>query len=122
MTIQEELQNYDIEVARQEALEHRDVLLAIGVLLKQKEGLTLFSYLFKNLDVAELPDRTLTGEDLQEYLGFLRAGNSIYKLACEADADIAASLLSQLERKRYEHKYHIYRIENGLTKNSNADS
>ena len=48
---------------------------------------------------------------LHEYLGHLRAGNSIYKLACEADSEIAASLLSKLERERYEHILEQYRIE-----------
>lgn len=122
MTPQEEMEKYEEELSRQEALEHQNVLMAIRGLLKQQEGLTLFKYLFKNLDVTKLPERGMTGEDLQDYLGFLRAGNSIYKLACEADADIAASMLSDLERKRYEHKHHIYRIENGLTTNSNADT
>lgn len=101
------------ERERQEALEHRDVLLAINVILKSKEGLQLFDYLFKNFEVMCTPELGAKGEDLHEYLGFLRAGNSIYKLACEADAVTAASILAKLERKRYEDKYHEYRINNG---------
>ncbi len=102
------------EQDRQEQIEHRDVLLAISAIIKTKEGLQLFSYLFKNFDVMALPDRGLQSEVLHEYLGFLRAGNSIYKLACEADSETAASILAKLERKRYEQIYEQYRIDNGL--------
>lgn len=98
------------EEERREQLEHRDVLLAIGVLLKLKEGQQLFKYLFKNLEITTAPVQGMEGNELHEYLGFLRAGNSIYKLVCEADADIAASILSKLERERYEHIYEQHRI------------
>jgi len=96
---------------RQEALEHRDVLLAIGVLLKQQEGVQLFEYLFKTLDVTQLPESDMEDKILHEYLGFLRAGNAIYKLVCEADHVEAASILSKLERKRYEQIHEQHRVE-----------
>lgn len=93
---------YQQKKEHQEQLEHRDVLLAIGVLLKQKEGRQFFKYLFKNLDVACTPEEGLEGTMLHNYLGFLRAGNSIYKLVCEADFEEAALLLSKIEREKYE--------------------
>lgn len=105
---------FQIETERQEQLEHRDVLLAISVILKTKEGLQLFNYLFKNFEVMTAPDRGMQGIELHEYLGFLRAGNSLYKLTCEADPETAASILAKQERKRYEQIYEQYRIENGL--------
>lgn len=105
--------NYYEEKERQENVEHRDALLAIASIVKTKEGQKLFRYLFKNFEVANLPDRGLDEKDLHEYLGFLRAGNSIYKLVCEADADIAGNILSKLERERYDHKLAEHRIENG---------
>jgi hypothetical protein len=111
---QSEIEKYQIEKDRKEAIEHRDVLLAIGAILKTKEGLQFFKYLFKNLDVAELPDKSMEGNILHEYLGFLRAGNSIYKLACEASSETAAHILAKIERERYEDKYEQFRIENGL--------
>lgn len=107
----EKLVEYFQEKERQESLEHRDVLLAISYILSTAEGRKLFTYLFKNFNVAELPDKTMDANELHEYLGFLRAGNSIYKLACEADSDIAASLLSKLERTRYDNLCEQYRIE-----------
>ena len=99
------------QLENREVLEHRDVLLAIGVILKTKEGLDLFTYLFKNLDVACLPEQNLEGNMLHDNLGFLRAGNSIYKLVCEADSTIAASILSKLERKKYDRLLELHNFE-----------
>ncbi len=103
---------YLLNKEHQEHLEHRDVLLAIGVLLKQKEGRQFFKYLFKNLEVAGVPDEGLEGNLLHNYLGFLRAGNSIYKLVCEADFEEAASLLSKIEREKYDDLCEQHRINN----------
>jgi hypothetical protein len=112
---------YQEEKQRKEHIEHQDVLLAIGALLKTKEGLQLFKYLFKNLEVATLPEQGLQSEVLHEFLGFLRAGNSIYKLACEADAEVAASLLAKIEKEKYDDLREQYRIENGLNKTSHRE-
>ena len=114
----QELEKYYQEEERQEALEHRDVLLAIGSIIKTRPGQTLFKYLFKNLQIAELPDRTLDGNMLHDHLGFLRAGNSIYKLACEADAFEAAQLLSKIEREKYDKLIERTRVEQQQSNNS----
>jgi hypothetical protein len=110
----EELDKYYREKQRKEDIEHRDVLLAIAALIKTDEGLKLFKYLFKNLEVTSLPDRSMEGNALHENLGFLRAGNSIYKLACEAASETAAHIIAKIERERYEDLYEQHRIENGL--------
>jgi len=114
----EELEKYFEKKDRQEALEHRDVLLAIASILKSSEGIKLFRYFFKSFDVAKLPEQSMEGNILHEYLGFLRAGNSIYKLVCEADFEISASILSKLERERYDDINEQYRIENGTDSES----
>lgn len=111
MTKLEKLQEYQEQLDRGEALEHRDVLLAIGAIIKTKEGTQLFKYLFKSLEVTCVPEPHLEGKTLYEYMGHLRAGNSIYKLVCEADAEIASQILSKLERERYEQIYEQHRIE-----------
>lgn len=113
-TREERIFEYQQERERQERLEHRDVLLAIAALIKTPEGQKLFEYLFKNFEVVTLPPNNLTGELLHEQLGFLRAGNSIYKLVCEAASESAASILAKTERKRYEDLFHQHRIESGL--------
>lgn len=109
-----DLHFYYQEKKRQEAIEHRDVLLAIAAIIKTDEGRKLFKYFFKNLEVATLPDRSLEGNTLHEALGFLRAGNSIYKLACESASETAASILAKIERERYEDLYEQHRLENGI--------
>lgn len=108
----EKLEKYFEQVDREDYLEHRDALLAIGAIIKTDEGVKLFKYLFKTLGVAELPSQEMEGNVLHEYLGFLRSGNSIYKLACEADSEIAASILAKIERKKYERICSQHRIEN----------
>lgn len=116
-----EIEKYHEKKALAERIEHRDVLLAIASIMKTKEGSQLFKYLFKSFDVMNLPPREMEGNNLHEYLGFLRAGNSLYKLSCEADYQTTANLIAEIERRRYDDEYELYRIENGLNGNNNED-
>lgn len=109
------MMEFENRIANQELIEAHKVRLAITEVLKTDEGRRIFSYLFKTLDVLELPDQSLEGNLLYEYLGFLRAGNSIYKLACEADVEITASLMAKIEREKYDRLYERNRIENGYS-------
>lgn len=86
----------------QEAIEHRDVLLDIRSMLVSNSGRKFFKYLFKNLGVGELPEMGLEGNLLMDRMGFLRAGNSIFKLVAEADFEMAGNLLAQIEKEKYE--------------------
>jgi len=113
-----ELEKYEEQIERQEHLEHRDALLAIGSIIQTDEGAKLFKYLFKTLDVAELPPQGMQDNVLHEYLGFLRAGNSIYKLACEADSEKAAHILSNIEREKYDELIRRHKIESGFNTES----
>lgn len=112
--INEQLRDMYEREDRENTIEHRDVLLAIASILKKKEGQQIFKYLFKHFEVGETPEVDMKGEHLHGYLGLLRAGNAIFKLASEADSETAASLLAKLEREKYERKYEEYRIKNGL--------
>ena len=113
-TQEQKVREYAEKQILQEQMEHHEVLTAINKLLKLPEGQTLFKYLFKNFDVTIAPERGLEGVLLHEYLGHLRAGNSIYQLSCEADYQTTALLLSKLEKERHEDKYEQYRIDNGI--------
>ena len=115
------IEEHEYQKDLQEQLEHRDVLLALGVLLQMKEGQQFLKYLFKHFDVACVPEIGLEGKELHEYLGFLRAGNSIYKLVCEADFEKAALLLSKLERERYDKIIEQHRFEAGFNTASDGD-
>lgn len=114
------LLNYQLEKQRKENLEHRDVLLSIASIIKTDEGIKLFKYLFKSFDVSTLPPTEMEGKILHEYLGFLRAGNSVYKLACEAASETAASIMAKIERERYEDEYEQQRIESEFRVNGGS--
>lgn len=83
-----------------ERLEHRDVLLNIQAVLALKAGKDFIKYLFKNFEVGEFPVVGITGEFLMDRLGFLRAGNSIFKIVAEANPEIAGALLAQIEKEK----------------------
>lgn len=94
----QELTQEDIKLA----IEHRDVLLDIRAILATTSGRNFFKYLFKNFEVNDLPELGLEGVFLHDRMGFLRAGNSIFKLVCEADPTLAATILAQKEKDRYD--------------------
>ena len=87
-----------------EAIEYRDAIVALQSVLLTNEGKLLFKYLFKYLEVGELPELGLEGSLLMDRLGSLRSGRSIFKLASEANPEIACQLLSKLERESYEQR------------------
>lgn len=111
--IEEELRKFYEAEELKEQHEHEQVLLAIRSIIQTPHGRRLFTYLYKNFNVGELPEG-LEGNQLFEYLGFLRAGQSIFKITSEADSEISAQILAQLERKKYERIYNEHRIRNGL--------
>jgi hypothetical protein len=96
---------FQTEEEIKEAIEHRDVLLAIRAVLATVSGRVLFKYLFKHFGVTELPQIGLDERILSENLGFLRAGNSIFKLVAEANAEVAGELLATIEKDRYAQAY-----------------
>ena len=92
-----------------EGIEHRDALLHIRQILSTPSGQFFFKYLFRQLGVLDLPELGLEGPILYDTLGYLRSGRSIFKLASEANPTLAAGLLSEIEKERYEQVY----AENG---------
>lgn len=109
------LDEFKQEEKFKEAAEYQKVLLAINTLLQMEEGRTFFSYIFKNLDVGCVPEMGVEGNSLHDHLGFLRAGNSIYKLACQADFKIAGYLLAKMEKEKHDFINELNRIENSAT-------
>jgi hypothetical protein len=84
-----------------ERVEHRDALLAIQTIMTSEAGRHFIKYLFKNLDVGELPEFGLSGELLMDRLGFLRAGNSVFKLIAEANSEITGQIIGLIEKEKY---------------------
>lgn len=90
-----------IDAEIKERLEHRDVLLNIQAMLGTKPGREFVKYLFKSFEVGEMPMIGLSGDMLMDRLGFLRAGNSIFKIVAEANSEMAGTLLGQIEKEKY---------------------
>ncbi len=88
----------------EERTEHANALRNIDTIMSTPAGRGFMKYLFKHLDVCEMPEFGLQGEILHDRLGFLRAGNSIYKIACEANFEVAAQLMAQIEKEKYAQK------------------
>ena len=84
------------------AIEHRDVLLDIRAMLSTNSGRKFFKYLFKEFGVGELPVQGLEKDLLLESLGFFRAGQSIFALVSQADHTVAAQLMAENEKEKYE--------------------
>jgi len=83
------------------ALEHRQIVLDIQTILASKSGKSFIKYLFESFEVGILPERGLPQDILMDYLGFLRAGNQIFKIVAEANPEIAGTLLGQIEKERH---------------------
>lgn len=96
----------NIRIASEEelkaALAHRKTIENIQSVLLTKPGRDFIKYLFDSFDVAELPAPGLTGEFLHDKLGSMRAGNALFKIVCEANFEVAAQLIAQLEKEKYE--------------------
>jgi hypothetical protein len=95
---------------RAEALEHRDALLDIRAMLAQDHGRKFFKYLFKHLEVGQLPPLGLDGSLLNDKLGSLRAGRAIFEIVSEADAETAAKLLAEIEKEKYEKLVSAFKV------------
>lgn len=97
--------NEQTEIANEELrerLKHRDVLLDIQAVLATKSGKNFIKYLFESFEVGEMPAIGITGDFLMDRLGFLRAGNSIFKIIAEASPEMAGSILAQVEKEKYD--------------------
>lgn len=106
MTSIEEFEN---QQALNEIKEQSDAVNAIKELVKTKEGMLLFHYLVKILDVGELPDHL---EDA-ERLGFLRTGKTIYNLLAMADLGRASQIFAdvQIEKQRILNEHRRIELE-----------
>lgn len=93
------------EEERKAAIEHRDMLLDLRFILGTEAGQRFFKYLFRNFDVAQMPEQGLEGITLHERMGFMRAGNALFKIASEANFEVAANILAHIEKERYDQIY-----------------
>jgi len=88
--------------AAREAYEERMTLEAVGKILDTPEGKRFMYYLFTSLAVTELPAKGLSGEDLHETLGFLRAGHSVFNFVSLIRPQVAAELVARMQKGKRE--------------------
>jgi hypothetical protein len=85
-----------------EQAEHQHVMLAIRDVLATPSGKIFIKYLLKSFEVGEMPEIGLPHDILLDKLGFLRAGNSVFKIIAEANNVEAGAILGQIEKEKYE--------------------
>lgn len=100
-------QNED-ESQTEELSDDEKVLRHLDAVLATQSGILFIKYLFKNFGVGEVPDIMCRGENLLDRVSFLRAGNSIYKLAMAANPKLAGQILAEIE----EEKNNVYKKNN----------
>jgi hypothetical protein len=93
---------------REERLEYDNNQLAIQTVMARPDGKKLIKYLLKSLDFGGFPPTGLQGNDLIEYVAFLRAGNSIYKMILEAAPELTGQLITDMEKERQNAEKKLY--------------
>jgi len=94
-----------------ERIEHRDAVLDVRALLATKSGKNFFKYIFRHFNVGDVPPMGVEGTMLHDMLGLWRAGNAIYKLAAEANVEMTAQILAQIEKEKYDELQAVSRDE-----------
>lgn len=85
-------------------LEHQTAVVALQSIIASKDGRKVFKYLFKSLGVNELPEIGLEGDIMHQLLGHYRAGQSVFKMACEANHNIAGQLIAEIEKEKRDYE------------------
>jgi len=85
-----------------DVLEHETMLLDLGHILSTTQGQNFIKYLFKHLGVGDLPDLNIPDKLRDDYLGFLRAGQSIFEIVSQADNIKAGLILAQIKKEQYD--------------------
>ena len=94
------LDELDRQASLHEGIENQKVKEAIVELLQDKPGQLLFRYFFKHMSPVGIPEMGLDVDTLRERLGFFRAARSIWEIVAAADPNMAAQLLTSIEKEK----------------------
>jgi hypothetical protein len=86
---------------QKEALEHDQVLKDLREVISTDQGKSFIAYLFKSFGVGTLPEQGITGDLLMDHIGYLRAGEAIFQLVSEANAQVAGTILATNKEREY---------------------
>lgn len=84
----------------QEIKEHETMLLDLGLILSTPQGQNFIKYLLKNFGVGDLPEINMPDKLRDDYIGFLRAGQSIFEIVSQADTIKAGLILAQIQKEK----------------------
>lgn len=85
-----------------EALEHENMLLDLSHILSTPQGQNFIKYLLKHFGVGDLPAVNIPPNIRDEYLGFLRAGQSVFEIVSQADDIKAGLILAKIQKEKYD--------------------
>lgn len=100
MSKQETLQ----EQQMREQVEYQNCLNDIRTVLGTAPGKRFMLYLLKSLNYGDFPPPGFPENMLQDRLGFLRAGQSIFEMIVQAHPDHAGDLAAIIAKERYVQK------------------
>lgn len=85
-----------------EIKEHASMLMDLSLVLSTPQGQSVFKYLLKSFGVGELPDINIPTNLRDEYIGFLRAGQSVFEIMSQADNIKSGLILAQIQKEKYD--------------------
>lgn len=83
-----------------EIKEHETMLLDLGLILSTPHGQNFIKYLLKHFGVGDLPEINMPDKLRDDYIGFLRAGQSIFEIVSQADTIKAGLILAQIQKEK----------------------
>lgn len=82
--------------------EHETMLEALAFLISTSQGKIFLKYLLKHFAVGEMPPIGMPDGIKEEYMGLLRAGNSIFEIMSQADSIKTGLLLAEIQKEKYD--------------------
>lgn len=76
------------------------MLLDLSLILSTPHGQNFIKYLLKSFAVGDLPAINISDKLRDEYIGFLRAGQSVFEIVSQADNIKAGLILAQIQKEK----------------------
>jgi hypothetical protein len=77
------------------------MLMNLKTVLDTQSGTELFKYLFKHFMVTETVPIGLPDEVKNDWLGYIRAGQSLFSIVAQADAFKAGNIIAETTKEKY---------------------
>jgi len=109
----DKLLKFEDHLVNKESIEQRDAIINLREVLNTPPGRSFIKFLFKTLEVGELPSKGLESPDMYETLGFLRSGQAVFQLTSQANRKLAGNMLAEIQGDIYNDAIQRSQIENG---------